>query len=353
MAVLGSAEENNLPDSAFAYIEPGGKKDATGKTVPRSLRHFPVHDEAHARNALSRAPQSPFGKKAMPKILAAARKYGIHVDGHQRALFGDDITDYAAFPERRFTLFPPEIRAAGTGPDGNELPKHIVGYASVFDKLSRRLGGFVEQVRNTAFNESHASGWADVVCRYNHKDDQLLGTTYARTLELHLDSQGLLYDVIPPRSRADVLEYVQRGDVRHSSFAFRVYPGGDEWGLSEFNYPMRTLHSVELVDVAPVLDPAYPDATAGTRSLGLDSRAMAGAIESLSQWVQAEPDEVRSRLEEGRAIEFFKRSDRVYGPKISKQDAAERKQSKPRLSGAQAMLAALENMKDPWADEDF
>lgn len=346
MAVLKAAEENNLPDSAFAYIEPGGKKDATGKTTPRGLRHFPVHDEAHARNALSRAPQSPFGKKAMPKILAAARKYGITVDGHQRAAFGDDITDYAAFPERRFTLFPPEIRSAN-----DQAPKHIVGYASVFNKLSRRLGGFVEQVRNTAFNESHASGWPNVVCRYNHKDDQLLGTTHARTLELHLDGEGLLYDVVPPNSRADVLEYVQRGDVRHSSFAFRVYPGGDEWGLSEFNYPMRTLHSVELVDVAPVLDPAYPDATAGARSL--DSRSMAGAIESLSQWVQAEPDEVRSRLEEGRAIEFFKRTDRVMGPKVSKEDAAERKQSKPRLSGAQAMLAMLDNMKDPWADEDF
>ena len=40
-------------------------KDASGKTVPRSLRHFPVHDAAHVRNALSRAPQSPFGDKAM------------------------------------------------------------------------------------------------------------------------------------------------------------------------------------------------------------------------------------------------------------------------------------------------
>jgi HK97 family phage prohead protease len=78
-AAMSSAAVNDLPDSAFAYIEPGGKKDAEGKTTPRSLRHFPVHDEAHARNALARAPQSPFGKQAMPKILAAARKFGIKV----------------------------------------------------------------------------------------------------------------------------------------------------------------------------------------------------------------------------------------------------------------------------------
>ena len=70
---------NDLPDGSFAYIEPGGDKDDQGKTVPRSLRHFPIKDgagncdAAHTRNALARAPQSPFGSKAMPKINACAR----------------------------------------------------------------------------------------------------------------------------------------------------------------------------------------------------------------------------------------------------------------------------------------
>jgi hypothetical protein len=78
-ALLSSKEQNDLPDSDFAYIEPGGEKDEDGKTKPRSLRHFPIQDAAHTRNALARAPQSPFGKKAMPKILAAAKKFGIEV----------------------------------------------------------------------------------------------------------------------------------------------------------------------------------------------------------------------------------------------------------------------------------
>lgn len=78
-AQMPTSSINDLPDSAFAYIEAGGKKDAGGKTIPRSLRHFPIHDAAHVRNALSRAPQSPFGKQAMPKILAAAKKFGIKV----------------------------------------------------------------------------------------------------------------------------------------------------------------------------------------------------------------------------------------------------------------------------------
>ncbi|HEV8063406.1 MAG TPA: hypothetical protein VGP46_01185 [Acidimicrobiales bacterium] len=76
---LSSAEMNDLPDSSFAYVEPGGSKDDDGKTAPRSKRHFAIHDKAHVQNALSRAPQSPFGDKAMPKIKKAAEKFGVEV----------------------------------------------------------------------------------------------------------------------------------------------------------------------------------------------------------------------------------------------------------------------------------
>lgn len=63
MAEMSAAQINDLPDSAFACIEPGGKKDAEGKTVPRSLRHYPHHDAngaidlAHLRNAMARIHQ--------------------------------------------------------------------------------------------------------------------------------------------------------------------------------------------------------------------------------------------------------------------------------------------------------
>jgi hypothetical protein len=83
-AKLTRASINDLPDSDFAYIEPGGKKDDSGKTTPRSLRHFPIHDAAHVRNALARAPQSPFGAKAMAKIHAAAKKMGIHMASEKK-----------------------------------------------------------------------------------------------------------------------------------------------------------------------------------------------------------------------------------------------------------------------------
>lgn len=58
-----TAYVNNLPDSAFACIDAGGHKEG-GKTVPRSLRHYPHHDAAgavdlpHLRNAMGRVMQA-------------------------------------------------------------------------------------------------------------------------------------------------------------------------------------------------------------------------------------------------------------------------------------------------------
>jgi hypothetical protein len=83
-AKMSTKEINDLPDSAFAFIEDGGEKDDEGKTTPRSKRHYPVHDKAHADNAMARASaaiqqggdEAAIAKKAMPKIKAAQKKFG-------------------------------------------------------------------------------------------------------------------------------------------------------------------------------------------------------------------------------------------------------------------------------------
>jgi phage head maturation protease len=154
----------------------------------------------------------------------------------------------------------------------------------------------------------------------------VLGTTSGRTLSLQIDNTGLDYEVLPPQSRSDILELVERGDVQHSSFAFRVPAGGDEWTTTrDTNYPLRTLHEVQLVDVAPVLDPAYPDATAGLRSL---ARAMDAPLE-----------EVRSIAEADDLRRFFTRTDRApYQP------------AKPAISGAAAKMKLMEKRFGPKID---
>lgn len=220
--------------------------------------------------------------------------------------------------ERRYTLVTVELRADGDNPK-------IGGYAAVHGKLSQNLGGFVEQVAPSFFHKSRGDGWPDVVARFDHENAFLLGTTAARTLELRLDDYGLLYEVTPPRARADIVELVERGDVRKSSFAFRVPPGGDEWGLSDQGYPMRTLMTGQLVDVAPVVSPAYMDSSAGLRSL--------------AEHFEADLEEVRSMAADNDLRRFFVKTE--AGKPASKP-------VKPRTFGPAAALSLLSRREDPW-----
>lgn len=78
---------NDLPDISFAVISPGGKKDETGRTVPRTLRHLPHHgkiqthshanvDMPHLKNAAARANQIPSSVRSRGKS---------HIRSHYRA----------------------------------------------------------------------------------------------------------------------------------------------------------------------------------------------------------------------------------------------------------------------------
>ena len=327
MAEMTAASQNDLPDEAFAYIEDGGTKDASGKTTPRSKRHFPVHDAAHTRNALARLSQSPFGEKARSKIMAAAKKFGIHV--------GDDGQhSFAATDELRLSSQWRDLRSPLEFRDRGSEGKWIGGYATVFvPKESANLGGFVERVAPHCFDDMKTQAWPNVVCRFNHDSNMILGTSGAQTLRLNPDRIGLDYEVRPPEARADIRELVQRGDIRHSSFAFQVPLGGDEWGVDERNFPIRTLHNVVLVDVAPVLNPGYPDATCAARS-------MTAALQSLANWAQTSVDEIRALAADENLRSLFVRTDKpIYRPEPKK------------LLGAMAVTELLAMQRDPWDDE--
>jgi hypothetical protein len=71
---------NDLPDSAFLFVDTSGERDNEGKTTPRSLRHFPVRNKSgdidipHLRNALSRIPQSTLPSDAKSRLTAMAQR---------------------------------------------------------------------------------------------------------------------------------------------------------------------------------------------------------------------------------------------------------------------------------------
>lgn len=175
--------------------------------------------------------------------------------------------------ERRFTSVRVECRAAAKS-------RTIGGYAAKFNTRSQNLGGFVETIAPGFFNDSAARGWPGVIARYNHDDNMLLGTTAAETLRLSIDGTGLLYEADTPETRNDVLELVQRGDVSQSSFAFATFE--DEWSATEDGFPLRTLISGRLYDVAPVNTPAYDDTSVGLRSLAKKFDADIAEVQALA-----------------------------------------------------------------------
>ncbi len=162
--------------------------------------------------------------------------------------------------ERRTLPTVVEFRASDQGPG------QLVGYAAKYGTISQNLGGFVETINRGAFDKSLSDG-GRVVARYNHSDAFLLGTTDAGTLDVRSDEIGLPYIIdLPDTSYGrDVAVLAARGDLRFSSFAFRTID--DNWGETDQGYRLRSLNEVQLVDVAPVVSPAYMDTSVAKRSL--------------------------------------------------------------------------------------
>lgn len=187
--------------------------------------------------------------------------------------------------ERRMTTGEVEVRAKGSS-------IYAEGYASVFEKRSGNLGGFVEKVKPTAFNKTIKE--ADVRALWNHDPQYVIGRTGAGTLELSIDNSGLYYrSLLPNTSYAkDLAELLERRDVRESSFTF--FKVQDDWDLTEEGYPQRSLIEVGLIDVAPVTFPAYPDATSGV--------ARRNALMGLAKRCGIDGCEVENRFDTDEAI---------------------------------------------------
>lgn len=174
----------------------------------------------------------------------------------------------------------------------------IGGYAMVWGVLSRPLDGFVEVVNRSFTRRSESDNWPGLICRWNHDDrpEYLLGTTRSGTLRPTPDNHGLAYECDLIEQRSDLAAMVARGDISGSSFAFVCFE--DTWGLHD-GFPLRTLISGRIIDLAPVSDPAYSAATCSMRSL--------------AEYVQVDVAEVRKYAEAGELGRFLKRSDLPSG----------------------------------------
>jgi phage head maturation protease len=157
---------------------------------------------------------------------------------------------------------------------------------------SRPIGGrFVEVVDPGFADDAKAANYRDIISRYNHQDEFLLGAVNSGTLRLSDTKRGTDFSVDVPPWLQWVYDSTKRGDLQNASFAFA--PGAiDKWDFVD-SMPLRTLLKGEVIELGPCPVGAYPDATTGLRSL-------AAAVDAPYEDVLARADNLRS---------FFTRSD--------------------------------------------
>ena len=159
--------------------------------------------------------------------------------------------------------------------------------------------GAVERIQRGAFDR--AAKEDDVIACFNHDPSQLLGRTSSGTLQLQSNATGLGYqvDLGNTRTAQDVQEYVARGDITGSSFAFSIQSGGDNWTTEDRDgkeIAVRNITDVRLYDVSPVTTPAYQSTSVGLRSDIEEARSSYDAFRGVQP--EDEPEETPKEDEE-------------------------------------------------------
>nr|DAT80775.1 MAG TPA: prohead serine protease [Caudoviricetes sp.] len=165
-----------------------------------------------------------------------------------------------------------EIRAIRSTPVVNPDSRTVEGYAVVFNSQSEDLG-FYETINPAAITEDVLKR-SDVFCLFNHDQDKVLARSKYGTgsLQLQLDEQGLKYTFQAPNTDIgdSLLEYLRRGDIDSSSFAFTVSTdeGSEVWTTGTDGRQYREILKIDsLHDVSPVWNPAYSSTSVSQRTL--------------------------------------------------------------------------------------
>jgi len=174
-------------------------------------------------------------------------------------------TDISGVEQRLLVTSKAKSTIAAQTPKTGSIVK-LNGLASVYDKLSENLGGFVEKIQDGAFDGVLRDSTTDVRALYNHDSNLVLGRSCSGTLRLSsIPGVGLNFwcDLIPEDSlSAAITERISRKDLTGCSFSFIADRDRDKWELRPGKTDVRIITRIErLFDVGPVTYPAYPDTT--------------------------------------------------------------------------------------------
>jgi len=279
-AVWTTAYINDLPDSAFACIDNGGKKDEQGKTVPRSLRHYPHHDREgkvdpeHLANARARVSQQGTTSCGRNHLFNDHKLAADQASDEGRSM-SDESTVVQKPP--RDNLVRSVMPGVELRHDGDDETPILAGHFAVFNQWAKIdsafEGTFMERLSPGAFRKAFQEKRDAIRVLFQHGQDPQIGNKPLGPIsELREDKVGAYYEVplVDTSYNRDLVHLLKAG-LLGASFRFRVEK--DEFKRtapkSPHNpegLPERTITEVDVMEFGPVTFPAYAGASAGIRS---------------------------------------------------------------------------------------
>lgn len=154
-----------------------------------------------------------------------------------------------------------------TREEGEGKERYAEGMGVVYNRETKIFDWLREIIRPGAFDEFLREN-PEVKSFFNHSPNQVLSTTQSNpALEISDTDEGLRYrSPIPPTTYGnDLAVNLERGNVRGSSFAFRVVEDVITENREDDTI-LREITKAEIYEVGPVTNPAYVDTTADVRS---------------------------------------------------------------------------------------
>lgn len=163
-----------------------------------------------------------------------------------------------------------ETRSFGTSSFEGQIDSQgeLKGYAAIYNEeyhyqIEDERGeviNVIETILPGAFTQELINK-SDVRGLFNHSENYVIGRSkYGNgpTMTVIADERGLYFKCTPPKSRGDVVESVERGDVDQCSFKFVSTPDNETLERVNENTIKRSIHSFsELFDITISTFPAY------------------------------------------------------------------------------------------------
>ena len=236
-----------------------------------------------------------------------------------------------------------EVRAIRSTPVVSPDSRTVEGYAVVFNSQSEDLG-FYETINPSAITEEVLKR-SDVFCLFNHDQDKVLARSKYGTgsLQLQLDEQGLKYTFTAPNTDLgdELLEYLRRGDIDSSSFAFTVSTdeGSEVWTTGTDGRQYREILKIdELHDVSPVWNPAYTSTSVSQRTL-----------DKLNQLREMQDEKEKEVQEQEETVE---KTDEVQNEEVPTQEEVEKKNTETEDEKEVQVEETVEKSDEEVVDED-